>query len=519
MAQPAAAAYSTGAPSEPVELTVSEDLLSKVTDKELLRTGGLIGGKWTQATNRATFHVHNPATGKVIATMPKMRADETLTAIAAAHAVFPTWANTTAKERGAILMRWYQEILNASDDIAAIMTAECGKPLAESKAEIAAGAASVEWFAAECRRVTGDVLETVDRSRRMVTLKQPVGVVAAITPWNFPMSMITRKVAPAIAAGCTVVLKPAEATPLTALALAELADRAGVPDGVLNVVLGDAPSIGHAMMSSETVRKIGFTGSTAVGKMLAEQAAKTVKRVSLELGGNAPFIVFDDADLELAAAGVVGSALRNSGQTCICANRVFVQDQVYDKFAELVAARVAALRVGDGAAADTTHGPLISPAGVEKVVAHVSDALAKGAKLLVGGSVPQLPEPLSGGNFYSPTVLAEATIDMRCFREETFGPLIPLFRFKEDDEAVLMANDTEYGLAAYFYTRDLRRAWTIAEQLEYGMIGLNEVAIGSEVAPFGGVKQSGLGREQGRQGLDEFLEVKYLCMGLNYSWP
>eukprot|EP00882_Tetradesmus_deserticola_P010041 GHRQ01010610.1.p1 GENE.GHRQ01010610.1~~GHRQ01010610.1.p1 ORF type:complete len:352 (+),score=165.46 GHRQ01010610.1:688-1743(+) len=351
----------------------------------------------------------------------------------------------------------------------------------------------------------------------MITLKQPVGVVAAITPWNFPMSMITRKVAPAIAAGCTVVLKPAEATPLTALALAELADRAGVPDGVFNVVLGDAPSIGHAMMSSQTVRKIGFTGSTAVGKMLAEQAAKTVKRVSLELGGNAPFIVFSDADLEQAAAGVVASALRNSGQTCICANRVFVQNQVYDQFAEMVAARVAALKLGDGAAAGTTHGPLISPAGVDKVTAHVSDAVSKGAKLLVGGDKPQMPEPLAGGNFYSPTVLAEVTIDMRCFREETFGPLIPLFRFQEDEEAVLMANDTEYGLAAYFYTRDLRRAWTIAEQLEYGMVGLNEVSIGSEVAPFGGVKQSGLGREQGVHGLDEFLEVKYLCMGLSYS--
>eukprot|EP00882_Tetradesmus_deserticola_P002436 GHRQ01002597.1.p1 GENE.GHRQ01002597.1~~GHRQ01002597.1.p1 ORF type:complete len:425 (+),score=192.10 GHRQ01002597.1:205-1479(+) len=413
--------------------------------------------------------------------------------------------------------RWYHEIVAATDDIAAIMTAECGKPLAESKAEIAAGAASVEWFAAECRRVTGDVLETVDRGRRMITLKQPVGVVAAITPWNFPMSMITRKVAPAIAAGCTVVLKPAEATPLTALALAELADRAGVPDGVFNVVLGDAPSIGHAMMSSQTVRKIGFTGSTAVGKMLAEQAAKTVKRVSLELGGNAPFIVFSDADLEQAAAGVVASALRNSGQTCICANRVFVQNQVYDQFAEMVAARVAALKLGDGAAAGTTHGPLISPAGVDKVTAHVSDAVSKGAKLLVGGDKPQMPEPLAGGNFYSPTVLAEVTIDMRCFREETFGPLIPLFRFQEDEEAVLMANDTEYGLAAYFYTRDLRRAWTIAEQLEYGMVGLNEVSIGSEVAPFGGVKQSGLGREQGVHGLDEFLEVKYLCMGLSYS--
>lgn len=495
----------------------SEELLSKLQDKELLRTCGFIGGKWSEASNGATYDVTNPATGQVLATLPKMKADETMTAIAAAHAVFPQWSNTTAKERGAILRKWHDLILDARDDIATIMTMECGKPLAESQSEITSGAGSVDWFASECRRVTGDVLETVDRSKRMMVLKQPVGVVAAITPWNFPMSMITRKVSPAIAAGCTVVLKPAELTPLTALALAELADRAGVPDGVLNVVLGDAPAIGHAMMTSETVRKIGFTGSTAVGKLLAEQAAKTVKRVSLELGGNAPFIVFNDADLELAAAGVVLSALRNSGQTCICANRVFVQDQVYDAFAELVAAKVNALHVGDGMAADTTHGPLITPAGVEKVTAHVSDAVSKGAKVLAGGKVPELPEPLSNGHFYSPTVLADATIDMRCFREETFGPLVPLFRFSSDDEAVMLANDTEYGLAAYFYTRDLKRAWHIAERLEYGMIGLNDAAITSEVAPFGGMKQSGLGREQSKYGLDEFLEIKYVSMGLGYK--
>eukprot|EP00879_Flechtneria_rotunda_P002344 GHRR01002539.1.p1 GENE.GHRR01002539.1~~GHRR01002539.1.p1 ORF type:complete len:546 (+),score=169.25 GHRR01002539.1:2001-3638(+) len=510
--------YSTNTqPSEPVELRISEDLLSKVKEKDLLRAFGFIGGKWSKASNRATYQVTNPATGKHLATMPKMKADETLTAIAAAHAVFPKWSHMTAKERGKILRRWYELILEHADDLAVIMTAECGKPLAEAKSEIASGAASVEWFAEECKRVNGDLLETLDRNKRMIVLKQPVGVVAAITPWNFPMSMITRKVTPALAAGCTVVLKPAELTPLTALALTELADRAGLPDGAFNVVLGDAASIGQAMCKSETVRKIGFTGSTAVGKMLMEQAAKTVKRVSLELGGNAPFIVFDDADLEAAAAGVVTSALRNSGQTCICANRVFVQDKVYDKFAELVAAKVGALKLGDGMTPDTTHGPLITPAGVDKVTNHVSDAVSKGAKVLVGGEKPQLPDPLSGGNFFSPTVLAEATIDMRCFREETFGPLVPLFRFREDDEVVLMANDTEYGLAAYFYTTDLHRAWTIAEQLEYGMIGLNEVAITNEVAPFGGMKQSGLGREQGKYGLEEFLETKYVCMGLNYA--
>eukprot|EP00877_Chromochloris_zofingiensis_P000592 jgi/Chrzof1/10533/Cz05g02090.t1_SSADH[v5.2] len=509
----------SSAQPEPMEMRIAEDLTSRVTDKDLLHTCGFVGGKWLQASDRSTYQVLNPATGKPLATMPKMKADETLTAIAAAHAIWPTWAQMTAKERGAILRRWYEEIVKASDDIATIMTMESGKPLAEAKSEIASGAASVEWFAEECRRVTGDVLETVNRNKRMLVLKQPVGVVAAITPWNFPMSMITRKVAPALAAGCTVVLKPAELTPLTALALAELADRAGVPDGAFNVVLGDAPAIGHAMLKSETVRKIGFTGSTAVGKSLMAQAAQTVKRVSLELGGNAPFLVFDDADLELAAKGVVTSALRNAGQTCICANRVFVHEQVYDRFAELVTEHVNALKVGDGLEADTTHGPLITPAGVEKVTAHVTDAVSKGARVLVGGSKPELPEALVGGNFYAPTVLADATIDMRCFREETFGPLIPLFKFSDDDEAVMLANDTEYGLAAYFYTTDLQRAWRIAEQLEYGMVGLNDVAITSEVAPFGGVKQSGLGREQGKYGLDEFLELKYVCMGLNYTRP
>lgn len=471
-----------------------------------------------KASDGSTFQVFNPATGKPLATLPKMKADETLAAIAAAHSVYPSWSALTAKQRGAVLRRWHHLATEASDDIAAIMTAECGKPLAEAKAEIAGGLDSIDWSASECRRVTGDVLETTSRDRRMLVLRQPVGVVGAITPWNFPMSMITRKVAPALAAGCTVVLKPSEATPLTALALAELADRAGLPDGAFNVVLGDAPAIGHAMLSSETVRKIGFTGSTAVGKTLMAQAANTVKRVSLELGGNAPFLVMADADLALAAKGVVSSALRNSGQTCICANRVFVHDKVYDEFSSLVAEIVKGLRVGDGFSPDTTHGPLINAAALDKVVAHCSDAVSKGARVLAGGGRPQeLPEALAGGTFFQPTVLADATIDMRVFREETFGPLIPLFRFHDDDEAVMLANDTEYGLAAYFYTRDLKKAWTLAERLEYGMIGVNEVAITAEVAPFGGVKQSGLGREQGTIGMDEFLEVKYVCMGLGYA--
>ncbi|KAI8470576.1 MAG: succinate semialdehyde dehydrogenase [Monoraphidium minutum] len=504
----------------PPPLGVSEELAARISDKGLLKTHGLIGGDWMTAADGATYQVLNPATGWPLATLPRMRSDETLAAVAAAATVFPAWSALTAKQRGAVLRKWHQLTSEAAEDIALIMTAESGKPLAESRAEVAGGLDSIDWSASECRRVSGSVLETVSRDRRMLVLRQPVGVVGAVTPWNFPMSMITRKVAPALAAGCTVVLKPSEQTPLTALALAELAERAGVPDGAFNVVLGDPAAIGHALMSSEEVRKIGFTGSTAVGKMLMAQAANTVKRVSLELGGNAPFLVMADADLGLAAKGVVASALRNSGQTCICANRVFVHDKVYDEFAARVAKIVQGLHVGDGFAPATTHGPLINPAAVEKVVAHCADAVVKGAKVLAGGGPPEgLPEALKGGNFFAPTVLADATIDMRVFREETFGPLLPLFRFSTDDEAVALANDTEYGLAAYFYTRDLRRAWTLAERLEYGMIGVNEVAITSEVAPFGGVKQSGLGREQGTVGMEEFLEVKYVCMGLGYASP
>ncbi|KAG2452440.1 hypothetical protein HYH02_002683 [Chlamydomonas schloesseri] len=502
---------------------VSPELLARVTDQRLIRTAGLIGGKWTEvSSDKSTFEVKNPATGAVIATLPRMRADETRAAIAAAHAVLPQWRATPARDRAAILRKWHDLILAHKADIAALMTAECGKPTAEALAEIAGGAASVDWFAGEAVRVAGDVLEPPSRDRRMVVIKQPVGVVGAITPWNFPMSMITRKVAPALAAGCTVVLKPAELTPLTAIALAELAERAGLPDGVLNLVMGDAPAIGHELVHSDTVRKIGFTGSTAVGKMLAAAAGAGVKRLSLELGGNAPVLVFEDADLELAARGIVASALRNAGQTCICANRVFVHTAVYDKLAEAVVGLVRKLKVGDGAEAGVTLGPLITPAALEKVTAHVNDAVAKGGKLLVGGARPEAGQlaggaGAAGGNFFAPTVIGEATIEMRCFKEETFGPLIPLFRFSSDEEAVLLANTTEYGLAAYFYTRDLARAWRVAEELEFGMVGLNEVAITSEVAPFGGLKQSGLGREQSVYGIGEFLDIKYICMGLNYS--
>ncbi|GLI68110.1 hypothetical protein VaNZ11_012437 [Volvox africanus] len=505
------------------KVAVSADVLSRVKDHGLLHTAGFIGGKWADvASDKSTFEVRNPATGAVIATMPRMRADETRAAIAAAHAVLPQWRLRPAKERAAVLRRWHDLIQEHKADIAAIMTLECGKPTAEALGEIASGAASVDWFAGEAVRVCGDVLEPPTRDRRMLVLKQPVGVVGAITPWNFPMSMITRKVAPALAAGCTVVLKPAELTPLTAVALAELAERAGLPDGCLNIVMGDAAAIdmfytGHELVSSDTVRKLGFTGSTAVGRLLASGAGNTVKRISLELGGNAPVIVFEDADVELAAKGIVASALRNAGQTCICANRVFVHDKVYGKVAEAVTSLTAKLKVGDGSETGVTIGPLITPAALEKVTGHVADAVSKGAKLLFGGAKPELPQPLAGGNFFVPTVIAEATIDMRCFKEETFGPLIPLFRFQSDEEAVLLANTTEYGLAAYFYTRDLARAWRVAEELEFGMIGLNEVAITSEVAPFGGVKASGLGREQSKYGLAEFLDIKYVCMGLGYS--
>mmetsp|Transcript_11098 Transcript_11098/g.19328 ORF Transcript_11098/g.19328 Transcript_11098/m.19328 type:complete len:550 (+) Transcript_11098:46-1695(+) len=494
---------------------VSDDLLHRIKDASLLRTAGYIGGEWV--SRGVTYQVTNPANGKLLATLPLMKGIEARAAIAAADAVFPSWSKKTAKERSAVLKKWHELILANTDDLATIMTMECGKPRSEALAEIAGGAASVEWFAEECKRTTGDVLEPGSRDRRMVTLKQPVGVVGAITPWNFPMSMITRKVAPALAAGCTVVLKPAESTPLSALALAVLAERAGLPDGCLNIIMGDAPAIGLELTTNESVRKIGFTGSTAVGKLLMASAASSVKRVSLELGGNAPLVVFEDADLELAATATVASALRNSGQTCICTDRVFIHASVYDKFAELVVARVNKLRLGAGYEAGTTMGPLISTVAIDRVAAHVADAVAKGAKVLTGGQKPQLPAPLDGGFFYEPTVLSNCTIDMRCFKEETFGPLIPLFKFTSEEEALQLANMTEYGLASYFFTRDLARAWRVAEALQYGMIGLNEVSITSEVAPFGGMKQSGLGREQSKYGLAEFQDIKYLCMGLGYT--
>ncbi|EFN58977.1 hypothetical protein CHLNCDRAFT_48452 [Chlorella variabilis] len=494
----------------------SPDLVGTLTDSSILKTKVYIGGEFIEAADGSTLEVVNPATGQRIATVPRCGANETRAAIAEAATAFESWGRRPGKERAAILKRWYGEVVSARDDITRLMTLESGKPLAESRSEFDNGVASIEWFAEEATRSCGDVLESPDRHRRFMVLKQPVGVVGAITPWNFPFSMITRKVSPALAAGCTVVLKPSEDTPLTAFALAGLAERAGMPRGVLNILTGDAKAIGEALVKSESVRKIGFTGSTTVGKLLMQGAASTVKRVSLELGGNAPFIVFEDADIEKAARDVVGSSHRNSGQTCICTNRVLVHESIHDAFVEALTKRVAALRLGSGLEAGTTQGPLISAAAVDRVEGKVRDALAKGAVAACGGARPswEAGSPLAGGYFFEPTVLIGGTVDMRMFHEEVFGPVTPVYKFATDDEAVQLANDTQYGLAAYFYTRDLSRAWQVAERLEYGMVGVNEVAITSEVAPFGGVKQSGLGREQSKYGLAEFQDIKTVCLGI-----
>lgn len=494
----------------------SPDLSAEIKDSKLLRTQNYVGGQWIEAADGRQLEVVNPATGKMIATVPLSGANETRAAIAEAATQFDAWGRRPAKERGAILKRWHAEVVAARDDITRLMTLESGKPLAESRGEFDNGVASIEWFAEEATRTCGDVLESPDGSRRFMVLKQPVGVVGAITPWNFPFSMITRKVSPALAAGCTVVLKPSESTPLTALALAELADRAGIPHGVLNIVTGDAKAIGEALLKSELVRKVGFTGSTAVGKLLMAGGAATVKRMSLELGGNAPFIVFEDADVEKAVTAVVSSSHRNSGQTCICTNRVLVHEAVHDAFVAALTQRVQALRLGSGLESGTSQGPLISAAAVDRVEEKVQDAVAKGASVACGGARPSwgAGSPLAGGFFYQPTVLTGATIDMRMFHEELFGPVTPVYKFSSDDEAVQMANNTQYGLAAYFFTQDLSRAWRVAERLEYGMVGVNEVAITSEVAPFGGVKQSGLGREQSKYGLAEFQDLKTVCLGI-----
>lgn len=479
----------------------------QLKDFSLLRQQCYINGKWADADSGETIEVTNPANDEVIATVPKMGADETRLAIEAANRAWPAWRALTAKERATILRKWFDLVIENADDLALLMTSEQGKPLAEAKGEVVYGASFIEWFAEEARRVYGDTIPQHQADKRIVVIKQPVGVVASITPWNFPIAMITRKCAPALAAGCPVVIKPAELTPLSALALAELGERAGIPAGIINVVTGKSSEIGGEMTSNPTVRKLSFTGSTRVGKLLMEQCAGTVKKISMELGGNAPFIVFDDADLDAAVEGAMISKFRNAGQTCVCANRIFVQDGVYEAFAEKLTAAVKELSVGAGTEAGVNQGPLINIAAVAKVEEHVADATAKGAKVAAGGSRHAL-----GGTFFEPTVLTDVTTDMKVTREETFGPLAPLFRFKTEDEVVEMANDTEFGLAAYFYAKDLGRVWRVAEALESGMVGVNTGLISTEVAPFGGVKESGIGREGSKYGMDDFLEVKYICM-------
>lgn len=482
----------------------------KLQSPELLVQRCLIGGRWTEADDGATLVVRNPASTEEIARVPACGAAETERAIAAAEAALPAWRERTAKARAQVLMQWLQLIQQHTEDLAALITAEGGKPLAEARGEVAYGASFVEWFAEEGKRAYGETVPSPAADKRILVIKQPVGVCAAITPWNFPLAMITRKVAPALAAGCTVVVKPAEQTPLTALALARLAEQAGFPAGVFNVITGDPVAIGGALTASPVVKKLSFTGSTEVGRLLMAQSAPTLKKLSLELGGNAPFIVFDDANLDQAVAGAIAAKYRNSGQTCVCANRFLVQAGIYDAFAARLAEQVARLQVGDGSAPGTQQGPLIDAEALAKVQSHVADALEKGARLLTGGR----PHP-RGGNFFEPTVLADVTPAMRVATEETFGPVAPLFRFDTEAEAIRMANATEYGLAAYFYTRDVARAFRVGEALEYGMVGINTGLISNEVAPFGGIKQSGLGREGSRHGLDEYLELKYLCLDLN----
>jgi len=477
-------------------------------DPSLLKTTAYIAGEWQGADDGATFDVVNPATGEVIATVPRMGAAETRRAIDSANAAWPAWRASTAKQRAVVLRKWHDLMLENADDLALILTTEQGKPLAEAKGEIQYAASFLEWFAEEGKRVNGDTIPTPASDKRIVVTKEPVGVCAAITPWNFPAAMITRKVGPALAAGCPIIVKPAEATPLSALALAVLAERAGVPRGVFNVVTGEPKAIGAEMTGNPIVRKLSFTGSTPVGRLLMAQCAPTVKKVSLELGGNAPFIVFDDADLDAAVAGAIASKYRNSGQTCVCTNRFYVHDKVYDAFADKLRAAVEQLQVGRGTEAGVTQGPLINEAAVLKVESHIEDALAKGARVLTGGKRHAL-----GHGFFEPTVLADVTPEMKVARDETFGPLAPLFRFSSDAEVVEMANSTEFGLASYFYSRDIGRIWRVAEALEFGMVGINTGAISNEVAPFGGVKQSGLGREGSHYGIDEYVVIKYMCIG------
>jgi succinate-semialdehyde dehydrogenase/glutarate-semialdehyde dehydrogenase len=479
----------------------------QIRDLDLLRDRCLIGGEWLGADDGADLEVTDPATGEIVGRVPSMGAAETRRAIEVAAAAWPAWRGLTAEQRGGVLRRWHGLMLECQEDLARIMTAEQGKPLAEARGEIAYAASFLEWFAEEGRRADGDVIPPHQADKRILVLKQPVGVCAAITPWNFPAAMITRKAGAALAAGCTMVVKPAQDTPLTALALAVLAQRAGIPAGVFNLVTGEPLAIGGELTANPEVRKLSFTGSTAVGRLLMRQCADTLKKLSLELGGNAPFLVFDDADLDAAVEGALQSKYRNTGQTCVCANRILVQGGVYDHFAAALAERVGALRVGPGSEEGSLQGPLINAEAVEKVESQIADALDKGARLLAGGARHAL-----GGTFFQPTVLGDVAPDMRIAREETFGPVAPLFRFETEEQAVAMANDTEYGLAAYLYTRELGRAWRVSEALEYGMVGVNSGIISTAVAPFGGVKQSGLGREGSHCGIDEYLEIKYVCV-------
>ncbi|MFM0207568.1 NADP-dependent succinate-semialdehyde dehydrogenase [Paraburkholderia sediminicola] len=477
-------------------------------DPTLLKTKSYIAGEWQSADDGATLDVKNPATGESIATVPRMGTTETRRAIDTANAAWPAWRATTAKHRATILRKWHDLMLENADDLAKILTTEQGKPLAEAKGEILYAASFLEWFAEEGKRVNGDTIPTPAGDKRIVVTKEPIGVCAAITPWNFPAAMITRKVGPALAAGCPIIVKPAEATPLSALALAVLAERAGVPRGVFNVVTGEPKAIGAEMTGNPIVRKLSFTGSTPVGRLLMAQCAPTVKKVSLELGGNAPFIVFEDADLDAAVAGAIASKYRNSGQTCVCTNRFYVHDKVYDAFTEKLRVAVEQLKVGNGTDDGVTQGPLINEAAVLKVESHIEDALAKGARIVTGGKRHAL-----GHGFFEPTVLADVTPAMKVARDETFGPLAPLFRFSSDEEVIRLANDTEFGLASYFYSRDIGRVWRVAEALEYGMVGINTGLISNEVAPFGGVKQSGLGREGSHYGIDDYVVIKYMCVG------
>ncbi|HCT7945134.1 TPA: NADP-dependent succinate-semialdehyde dehydrogenase [Raoultella ornithinolytica] len=481
----------------------------QLNDLTLFRQQAFINGEWRDALSSDVITVTNPANGEVLGSVPKMGAEETRDTIQAAHRALPAWRQLTAKERAAILRRWFDLMMANQDDLARLMTLEQGKPLAEAKGEIGYAASFIEWFAEEGKRIYGDTIPGHQADKRLIVIKQPIGVTAAITPWNFPAAMITRKAGPALAAGCTMVLKPASQTPFSALALAELARRAGIPDGVFNVVTGSASAVGNELTGNPLVRKLSFTGSTEIGRQLMAQCAQDIKKVSLELGGNAPFIVFDDADLDKAVEGAMASKFRNAGQTCVCANRLYVQDGVYARFAEKLQQAVEQLHLGDGLQAGVTTGPLIDEKAIAKVQEHIADAVGKGARVITGGKVDAL-----GGNFFQPTILVDVPDGAKVAKEETFGPLAPLFRFTDEADVIRQANDTEFGLAAYFYARDLSRVFRVGEALEYGIVGINTGLISNEVAPFGGVKASGLGREGSKYGIEDYLEIKYMCIGL-----